>query len=103
MRTVGTCINRWFDKTLQLVVCRNGSAGILFEHSMVDGHTVLRLASDVFTDTILCVSVAVSAWQCCTVSNGRCVLAAALPRASTASFPRSWKHWARPRRPPVWA
>merc|ERR1711981_643884 len=49
---VGTCINRWYDK-LQIIVCRNGSAGINFEHTGVDGHTVLRFASDVYTDTIL--------------------------------------------------
>lgn len=49
---VGTCINRWYDK-LQIIVCENGSAGINFEHTGVDGHTVLRFASDVYTDTIL--------------------------------------------------
>lgn len=49
---VGTCINRWYDK-LQIIVCKNGSAGINFEHTGVDGHTVLRFASDVYTDTIL--------------------------------------------------
>ncbi|KAI9795927.1 MAG: hypothetical protein M1833_006575 [Piccolia ochrophora] len=49
---VGTCTNRWYDK-LQIIVCKNGSAGINFEHTGVDGHTVLRLASDVYTDTIL--------------------------------------------------
>ncbi|EEP81111.1 hypothetical protein UREG_05953 [Uncinocarpus reesii 1704] len=49
---IGTCINRWYDK-LQIIVCQNGSAGINFEHTGVDGHTVLRFASDVFTDTIL--------------------------------------------------
>jgi carnitine O-acetyltransferase len=49
---VGTCINRWYDK-LQIIVCHNGSAGINFEHTGVDGHTVLRFASDVYTDTIL--------------------------------------------------
>jgi carnitine O-acetyltransferase len=31
---VGTCLNRWYDK-LQLIVCKNGSAGINFEHSAV--------------------------------------------------------------------
>ncbi len=41
----------------QIIVCENGSAGVNFEHSHLDGHTVLRFASDVFTDTILCVSV----------------------------------------------
>ena len=49
---VGTCMNRWYDK-LQIIVCKNGSAGINFEHTGVDGHTVLRFASDVYTDTIL--------------------------------------------------
>lgn len=48
----GTCTNRWYDK-LQIIVCKNGSAGINFEHTGVDGHTVLRYASDVYTDTIL--------------------------------------------------
>lgn len=50
---VGTCLNRWYDKSLQIIVCENGSAGVNFEHSHLDGHTVLRFASDVFTDTIL--------------------------------------------------
>lgn len=49
---VGTCTNRWYDK-LQIIVCKNGRAGINFEHTGVDGHTVLRFASDVYTDTIL--------------------------------------------------
>lgn len=49
---IGTCTNRWYDK-LQIIVCKNGSAGINFEHTGVDGHTVLRFASDIYTDTIL--------------------------------------------------
>lgn len=49
---IGTCTNRWYDK-MQIIVCNNGSAGINFEHTGVDGHTVLRFASDVYTDTIL--------------------------------------------------
>ena len=49
---IGTCTNRWYDK-LQIIVCTNGSAGINFEHTGVDGHTVLRFASDIYTDTIL--------------------------------------------------
>ena len=49
---VGTCTNRWFDK-LQLIVCENGAAGVNFEHSAVDGHSVLRAVSDVFADTIM--------------------------------------------------
>lgn len=39
---VGTCTNRYYDK-LQIIVAANGAAGINFEHSGVDGHTVLRL------------------------------------------------------------
>ena len=80
LSTAGTCLNRWYDKSLQasqpecraagkqqcalsssllpcvvpqIIVCENGSAGVNFEHSNLDGHTVLRFASDVFTDTIL--------------------------------------------------
>lgn len=49
---VGTCTNRWYDK-LQIIICKNGSAGINFEHTGLDGHTVLRFASDIYTDTIL--------------------------------------------------
>jgi len=48
----GTCINRWYDK-LQIIVCADGTAGLNFEHSAVDGHTALRLASDVFAETVI--------------------------------------------------
>ncbi|CAN6661886.1 putative mitochondrial carnitine O-acetyltransferase [Trichomonascus vanleenenianus] len=49
---VGTCTNRWYDK-LQIIVTKNARAGINFEHTGVDGHTVLRFVSDIYTDTIL--------------------------------------------------
>lgn len=49
---VGTCTNRWYDK-LQIIITQNGKAGINFEHTGVDGHTVLRYVSDVYTDSIL--------------------------------------------------
>lgn len=49
---VGTCTNRWYDK-LQIIITQNGKAGINFEHTGVDGHTVLRFVSDVYTDLIL--------------------------------------------------
>jgi carnitine O-acetyltransferase len=39
----------WYDK-LQVIVCKDGTAGCNFEHSAVDGHTVLRLLSDIFVD-----------------------------------------------------
>ena len=38
---VGSVTNRWYDK-MQIIVCANGSAGVNFEHTSVDGHTVLR-------------------------------------------------------------
>ncbi|SCU93863.1 LAMI_0E15852g1_1 [Lachancea mirantina] len=48
----GTCLNRWYDK-LQLIVTLNGKAGFNFEHTGIDGHTVLRLTTDLYTDSIL--------------------------------------------------
>ena len=49
---IGTCLNRWYDK-LQLIVCKDGTSGLIFEHSTVDGHTALRFASDVFAETVI--------------------------------------------------
>ncbi|KAK7458880.1 carnitine O-acetyltransferase yat1 [Stygiomarasmius scandens] len=49
---VGTCLNRWYDK-LQIIVCSDGAAGINFEHTGVDGHTVLRFAADIFTEGLM--------------------------------------------------
>ncbi|CAN3364415.1 putative mitochondrial carnitine O-acetyltransferase [Diutina catenulata] len=49
---VGTCTNRWYDK-MQIIITQNGKAGINFEHTGVDGHTVLRFVSDIYTDSIL--------------------------------------------------
>ncbi|GHJ84737.1 hypothetical protein NliqN6_1139 [Naganishia liquefaciens] len=49
---VGTCTNRWYDK-LQIIVDADGEAGINFEHTGVDGHTVLRYAADVYTELVL--------------------------------------------------
>ena len=38
---------------LQIIVCSNGEAGVNFEHTGVDGHTVLRYAADVYTELVL--------------------------------------------------
>lgn len=51
-KQVGTCLNRWYDK-LQIIVCQNGAAGVNFEHSSADGHTVLRFVADIYTELIL--------------------------------------------------
>ena len=48
---IGSCTNRWYD--MQIIVTKNAKAGINFEHTGVDGHTVLRFVSDVYSDTIL--------------------------------------------------
>jgi hypothetical protein len=39
--------NRWYDKSLQLIVSRNGRAAINFEHSWGDGVCVLRLCNEI--------------------------------------------------------
>jgi carnitine O-acetyltransferase len=52
VQQVGSCCNRWYDKH-QIVVDEAGTAGVNFEHSAVDGHTMLRFTSDVFADTIV--------------------------------------------------
>jgi len=49
---IGTCSNRWYEK-LQIIVCKNGAAGINFEHSAADGHTVLRFVADIYTELIM--------------------------------------------------
>lgn len=36
-------VNRWWDKTLQIHVARNGHAGLTFEHSVLDSLPPLRL------------------------------------------------------------
>jgi carnitine O-acetyltransferase len=49
---VGSCLNRWYDK-LQIIVCGDGTAGINFEHSAIDGHTALRFVSDIYAETVI--------------------------------------------------
>ena len=43
----GSANNRWFDKSVQLIVCPNGKAGLLGEHSMMDGMPVTNLANHI--------------------------------------------------------
>lgn len=51
-RQIGTCCNRWYDK-LQIIVCADGTSGINFEHSAIDGHTALRFVSDIYAETVV--------------------------------------------------
>jgi carnitine O-palmitoyltransferase 2 len=46
----GDSRSRWYDKSLQLIVCGNGAAAINFEHSWGDGVSVLRLANEMHED-----------------------------------------------------
>jgi carnitine O-palmitoyltransferase 2 len=43
--------NRYYDKSLQLIVAGNGRAGINFEHSWGDGVSVLRFANEICEDS----------------------------------------------------
>lgn len=52
MVQVGSCCNRWYDKH-QIIVTADGTAGVNFEHSATDGHSMLRFVSDVFADTVV--------------------------------------------------
>ncbi|MBN3275665.1 CPT2 palmitoyltransferase, partial [Polyodon spathula] len=43
--------NRWFDKSFSIILARDGTAAINFEHSWGDGVAVLRFQNEVFKDT----------------------------------------------------
>jgi carnitine O-acetyltransferase len=45
-----TGCNRWFDKSIQIIITDNGKAGLMGEHSMMDGMPVLSYA-DLMTKT----------------------------------------------------
>jgi carnitine O-palmitoyltransferase 2 len=44
--------DRWYDKSLQLIVAANGRAAINFEHSWGDGVSVLRLCNEMVEDSL---------------------------------------------------
>ena len=39
--------NRWFDKSIQIIVTKNGKAGLLGEHTMMDGMPMVGFAEHV--------------------------------------------------------
>ncbi|KAG8526576.1 uncharacterized protein KY384_008777 [Bacidia gigantensis] len=49
---VGTCLNRWYDK-LAIIVCRNGEAGMNFEHTCTDGSVDIAMACEIYKGSIL--------------------------------------------------
>ncbi|XP_067130255.1 carnitine O-acetyltransferase-like [Centruroides vittatus] len=38
--------NRWFDKFIQFIVTKNGVKGMVMEHSVSEGNTVLRFCEE---------------------------------------------------------
>ncbi|XP_017874631.1 PREDICTED: choline O-acetyltransferase, partial [Drosophila arizonae] len=40
--------NRWFDKTMQLIICTDGSWGLCYEHSTSEGIAVVQLLEKVY-------------------------------------------------------
>jgi len=102
----GSMTNRWYDK-LQMIVCANGAAGVNFEHTRVDGHTVLRFVSDVFAGTIMRFAAKISSGVDPKVLSAeptrlaRCDSSASrLPRNRTLAEPDSWPRalrWQAPR------
>lgn len=43
--------NRWYDKSFSLIIGKDGTAGINFEHSWGDGVAVLRYFNDIYKDS----------------------------------------------------
>jgi carnitine O-acetyltransferase len=43
--------NRWFDKSIQIVCCKNGKVGLVGEHSMIDGMPMVGLADRITKTT----------------------------------------------------
>lgn len=46
-----TSFSRWYDKSFSLIVSKNGTSAINFEHAWGDGVAVLRFFNEVFKDT----------------------------------------------------
>ena len=42
--------NRWFDKSFQVMVCKNGMMSVNFEHAWGDGVAVLRFFNETHKD-----------------------------------------------------
>jgi carnitine O-palmitoyltransferase 2 len=42
---------RWFDKSVSLIISKDGYSGVNFEHSWGDGVAVLRFFEDIYKET----------------------------------------------------
>ena len=47
----GEAYNRWFDKSFNLIVTKNGKGAVHFEHSWGDGVSVLRYFNEIYADS----------------------------------------------------
>uniref|UniRef100_A0A8D0HBD4 Carnitine O-palmitoyltransferase 2, mitochondrial n=1 Tax=Sphenodon punctatus TaxID=8508 RepID=A0A8D0HBD4_SPHPU len=47
----GDGVNRWYDKSFNLILTKDGTAAIHFEHAWGDGVAVLRFQNEVFKDS----------------------------------------------------
>ncbi|XP_040216392.1 carnitine O-palmitoyltransferase 2, mitochondrial [Rana temporaria] len=47
----GSASNRWYDKSFSIIMTKDGTAAINFEHSWGDGVAVLRFQNEVFKDS----------------------------------------------------
>ena len=47
----GEAYNRWFDKSFNLIITKNGKGAVHFEHSWGDGVSVLRYFNEIFDDS----------------------------------------------------
>ena len=54
--TAPSGMNRWFDKSVQIICTNNGKAGYLGEHSMMDGMPCVALANHITTQSYAVVS-----------------------------------------------
>nr|XP_028589279.1 carnitine O-palmitoyltransferase 2, mitochondrial isoform X1 [Podarcis muralis] len=47
----GDGVNRWYDKSFNLILAKDGTAAVHFEHAWGDGVAVLRFQNEVFKDS----------------------------------------------------
>ncbi|XP_077986984.1 carnitine O-palmitoyltransferase 2, mitochondrial-like [Glandiceps talaboti] len=47
----GDGVNRWLDKSFQLIICKDGIASLNFEHAWGDGVAVVRFMNETYKDT----------------------------------------------------
>lgn len=45
--------NRWYDKTLQMIVCEDGNIGLTYEHSVSEGIAVKSLVENLLNNMLV--------------------------------------------------